>query len=252
MSNKNNATKRFSSRVENYVKYRPSYPTAVLECLREECGLEETAVIADIGSGTGLLSKLFLDNGNQVYGVEPNQAMREAGETFLSQYSTFHSINGTAKETGLSENSVDFITAGQAFHWFDFKNARIEFSRILKQGGTVAGVWNSQDYDGDPFMNAYREKVQKFSPDFQHVKQTNSQSQLEAFFNHQFEHRSFLNEQTFDFESLKGRHLSSSYSPLPDSPNYEPSMVALRELFEAFAVNGRVQFNYITNLFWGQ
>jgi SAM-dependent methyltransferase len=63
---------RFSSRVADYVRYRPSYPSALLDLLRSECALRSGHVIADIGSGTGFLSELFLKNGNRVYGIEPN------------------------------------------------------------------------------------------------------------------------------------------------------------------------------------
>ena len=148
-------TRRFADRVENYVKYRPSYPTAVLTCLQEECGLRETAVIADIGSGTGILSRLFLLNGNAVVGIEPNQEMRQAGERLLADFPTFTSVNGTAEATTLPDNSVDFVTAGQAAHWFDKEKSLPEFRRILRAGGTIALVWNTMAFDASPFMQGY-------------------------------------------------------------------------------------------------
>ncbi|MBA7619377.1 putative methyltransferase [subsurface metagenome] len=112
--------KRFSSRVENYIKYRPSYPLEIIDFLIEKKTLPEDTVIADIGSGTGILTKVFLDNGNQVYGVEPNKDMREAAEKFLQGYTNFSSLEGSAETTGLEENCIDLIIAGQSFHWFDF------------------------------------------------------------------------------------------------------------------------------------
>src|SRR5947209_11876909 len=125
------STSRFSSRVENYIRYRPGYPQSVVELLAGECGLTPTSVVADVGSGTGILTELFLRNGNTVYGVEPNREMREAGEGLLAGYPNFHSVDGRAEATGLPDASVDFVTAGQAFHWFDAQGARAEFSRIL-------------------------------------------------------------------------------------------------------------------------
>src|SRR4051812_26588364 len=104
-----NPTRRFSSRVENYVKYRPSYPAEVVELLAAECGLTPTALVADVGSGTGLLAELFLKNGNHVFGVEPNREMREAGERLLGSYANFTSVNGTAEATTLPDRSVDMI-----------------------------------------------------------------------------------------------------------------------------------------------
>lgn len=113
------STQRFSTRVANYIKYRPLYPPAVLETLGQRCGLTDRSIIADVGSGTGILAEMFLRNGNTVYGVEPNREMREAGERLLVDYPNFHSIDGTAEATALEDGNVDFVTAGQAFHWFN-------------------------------------------------------------------------------------------------------------------------------------
>ncbi len=132
-----NSTTRFSNRVDNYVKYRPHYPAAVIDYLKKEKVLKDNYVIADIGSGTGISSELFLKNGNTVYGIEPNKEMREGGEKYLSGFKNFISINGTAEDTTLKENSIDVITAGQAFHWFDMVKAKKEFKRILKTNGYV-------------------------------------------------------------------------------------------------------------------
>ena len=129
------STKRFSSRVENYIKYRPGYPPDMLDLLKKKCGLPDASVIADIGSGTGILTELFLRNGNPVFGVEPNREMREAAERLLGKHPNFTSISGTAESTTLKNQSVGFITASQAFHWFDRERARREFLRILKPGG---------------------------------------------------------------------------------------------------------------------
>src|SRR6266446_9260655 len=109
-------TERFSNRVENYIRYRPGYPKEIIELLKAECGLFPQSVVADAGSGTGLLAKLFLENGNLVFGIEPNREMRAAGERLLQAYPRFTSIAGTAEATTLPGQSVDFVTAGQAFH----------------------------------------------------------------------------------------------------------------------------------------
>ena len=148
------STRRFSSRVDNYVKYRPSYPPEVVELLAAECGLTPGALVADIGAGTGLLAELFLQNGYRVLGVEPNREMRQAGERLLGDYPHFTSIDGTAEVTTLADKSVDIITAGQAFHWFDREKARAEFARILRPGGWVALVWNERRVDATPFLAA--------------------------------------------------------------------------------------------------
>src|SRR5437773_7925164 len=114
-----NLTRRFSSRVGNYARCRPSYPPEIIEILRQECGLTSDSVIADVASGTGIFTRLLLENGNRVYGVEPNQAMRESGESYLANYRKFTSVPGTAEATTLISASVDLVTAAQAAHWFD-------------------------------------------------------------------------------------------------------------------------------------
>src|SRR5256884_7956858 len=108
------AKQRFSNRVTDYVRYRPGYPSVMLDLLRAECGLRPGHVIADIGSGTGLLSELFLKSGNRVYGVEPNAEMRQAGEEYLASYDRFSSLGGSAESTTLGDSSIEFITARQA------------------------------------------------------------------------------------------------------------------------------------------
>ena len=138
------ATERFSNRVQDYARYRPHYPAAVIGSLQTNCQLLETSVIADVGSGTGILTELFLRHGNPVLAVEPNRQMREAGERLLEGYPHFQSIAGRAEATTLPEQSVDFVTAGQAFHWFDRKKAKAEFSRILKARGWVVLAWNER------------------------------------------------------------------------------------------------------------
>src|SRR5258708_2582165 len=147
-----NATSRFSDRVENYVRYRPGYPPGVLQALRDDCGLAPGHVIADIASGTGIWTRMLLENGNPVFGVEPNTEMREAGERLLAAFPKFTSVAGNAEATTLPDHSVDFITAAQAAHWFDRERARLEFVRILKSRGWLALLWNDRLTRSTPFF----------------------------------------------------------------------------------------------------
>ena len=177
------AKQRFSNRVADYVRYRPSYPPALLDRLRSECGLRAESVIADIGSGTGLLSELFLKNGNRVFGVEPNEAMRLAGEEYLASYDGFVSVNGSAEATTLDDASVNFVTAGQAFHWFDQNAARAEFLRILKPAGWVVVIWNERLTDASPFVREYEDLLRKFGTDYASVKESYpSEEHMRDFF----------------------------------------------------------------------
>lgn len=248
------ATERFSTRVENYVKYRPGYPQSVIELLKDECGLTPSFVIADIGSGTGILSELFLKNGNTVYGVEPNREMREAGERLLGEYGSFRSVDGTAEETTLDEESVDFVTAGQAFHWFDRARARREFLRILKPPGWTAFLWNERRTDTTQFLIDYERMLIRYGTDYQSVNHTNIDDNVirDFFAPADFRLKIFETRQVFDFESLRGRLLSSSYVPEEDEPGYVPMHRELERIFQAHETGGEVAFEYDTKIYYGQ
>jgi SAM-dependent methyltransferase len=247
-------TLRFSSRVRNYVKYRPRYPAAVVQLLADECGLDSSAVIADVGSGTGILSELFLAHGNRVFGVEPNEAMRAAAEELLGGYSSFSSVAGRAEATTLPGNSVDFVTAGQAFHWFVRASARVEFQRILKQEGWVVLVWNERRSGPDPFMQAYERLLQHYATDYTAVDHRFlGDSEIDSFFGPGgHEVASFENSQRFDYEGIEGRLLSSSYAPEQGHPNHAPMLKYLREVFDQYQKDGFITFWYETRVYYGR
>jgi SAM-dependent methyltransferase len=244
---------RFSNRVESYVRYRPSYPKGILETLRDECDLTAASVVADVGSGTGILTKLFLENGNLAYGIEPNARMREAGEEYLREFRLFRSLDGTAESTGLPSASVDFVVAGQAFHWFDAQAARAEFARVLKPQGWVAIVWNHREKDSSPFLRDYELLLRTYGTDYEQVVQKYPENDpLDKFFGEGASHgRSFANRQEFDFAGLRGRLLSSSYAPSEGQRKHEPMLAQLRRIFDRHAREGRVAFEYTTKLYFG-
>ena len=226
----------------------------MIETLARECGLTGNSIIADIGSGTGILCELFLKNGNRVFGVEPNHEMREAGERLLKKYSSFTSVEGTAEATTLPDGSFDFVTAGQAFHWFDREKARQEFFRILKPGGWIVLIWNERLTDTSAFLRAYEELLQKYGADYAAVDLRNVDADaIAAFFSPQpVTLRKFENRQAFDLDGVKGRLLSSSYTPEPGHPNYQPMLDALRAIFNQHNHNGKAAFDYVTLMYLGQ
>ena len=246
--------KRFSDRVENYVKYRPHYPEALLEFMKTECGLDQGSVIADVGSGTGISSELFLYNGNKVYAVEPNDEMRSAAEKIFSNDKNFISVNASAEETGLENNSVDFIIAGQAFHWFDLGKSKSEFRRILKKDGYFFIIWNSRIFR-EGFMDDYDDLLlMKFGTDYDKVNHENIDEEvIRGFFSpNEFSVRNFYIFQEFDFEGLKGRLLSSSYVPNADDPASAEMLIALEKLFDRYNINGKVKMEYDTVVYFGR
>jgi SAM-dependent methyltransferase len=248
------AKHRFSNRVVDYARYRPGYPSEILPLLEQWCGLRPEHAIADIGSGTGLLSKLFLDYGNRVFGVEPNAEMRAAGEEFLRSYAKFTSIAGSAEATTLPSDSVDFVTAGQAFHWFQLPAAREEFHRILKAQGIAVIIWNERLLEETPFLRDYEDLLLRFGTDYSRVSESypRAEQMLEFFHPNEFTSHALTNFQEFDFEGLSGRLRSSSYAPAPGHPQFETMMQELRWIFDAHRQGGVVRMEYRTHVYAGK
>lgn len=248
------AKQRFSSRVADYVRYRPGYPPELLPLLQNWCGLRPEHSIADIGSGTGLLSKVFLEFGNGVYGVEPNAEMRAAGEQFLSSHPKFTSVAGSAEDTTLQPDSVDFVAAGQAFHWFRQPAAREEFHRILKAQGRAIIVWNERLIDDTPFLRDYEALLLRFGTDYAKVNESypRAEQMLEFFHPNEFTSHALPNFQESDYAGLAGRLRSSSYAPAPGHPQFESMIAELRRIFDQHHQNGVVHMEYRTRVYTGK
>lgn len=248
------ATHRFTNRVDNYTKYRPGYPDELLLLLRQEACLSARSRIADVGSGTGIFTQLLLNEGYTVYAVEPNEAMRNAADEQLSGNKKYHSVSGTAEATTLAGRSVELIVCAQAFHWFDAQKTKIEFERILKPGGKVALIWNNRQVEADDFSIAYEFLLQQQASDY---KRVNHQNLTEANFNAFFKDGSyqlarFPNVQVFDFEGLAGRAFSSSYVPAQDTPEGIAFMKQLKEVFNSYQADGKVNVRYETEVYLGE
>jgi SAM-dependent methyltransferase len=245
---------RFSNRVEDYVRYRPSYPPDLLAFLWQRTGLDPTVRVADIGSGTGIFSRLLIEAGATVFAVEPNAAMRAAAEAAFGGQPRFASLEGTAEATGLPERSVSLITCAQAFHWFDPASARREFVRILSPDGWCALIWNTPVRDGSAFALGYEKIKTEFGTDFERIRHESIPlERFTAFFGRpDWDKRRFANSQTLDYSGLKGRLLSSSYAPKPGQPGHVPMLAALEELYARCQQGGFVRMDYATELFLGQ
>jgi SAM-dependent methyltransferase len=247
------ATQRFSSRVDNYVRYRPAYPNEVVDLLKKECSLTSNSVVADIAFGTGIFTRMLLENGNRVFGVEPNEEMRRAGERFLEGFPGFTSVAGMAEATTLPDHRVDIITAAQAAHWFDREKARREFIRVLKLGGWTVLLWNERRTDSTPFLREYEHLLLAYGTDYREVRHERTTSEIADFFAPSpFRSCRFEMRQEVDYTALEGRLLSSSYTPMPDHAHYEPMLRELRRVFDAHQANGHVSLDYNTLVYYGQ
>ncbi|MHA2181682.1 MAG: methyltransferase domain-containing protein [Promethearchaeota archaeon] len=240
--------KRFSSRVENYTQFRPSYPPKIINFLIEKKILSKQTIIADVGSGTGILSELFLKNGNKVFGVEPNSEMRRAAERILNNYPNFVSISSSAENTSLLSDSIDLITVGQAFHWFDVDRTKKEFKDILKSDGHIVIIWNNRRKSGKGFSRQYEEFILKYGTDYKEVRK--NEKKIDQLY--KYDKEVFYNFQDLDFEGLKGRLLSVSYIPLEGEPNYENMLKELFEVFNKYKQKGKVRVEYDTEVHYGK
>ncbi|HTH83720.1 MAG TPA: class I SAM-dependent methyltransferase [Mucilaginibacter sp.] len=247
-------TQRFSNKVKDYIKYRPSYPDEAIDFLAHEAKLSANSVIADVGSGTGIFTQLLLAKGYTVYAVEPNQPMREAADKQLKNDTNFHSVNGTAEESTLPDYSIDLVVCAQAFHWFDQLQTKAEFKRILKPKGLVALIWNNRQIDADEFAVSYELLLQQQGSDY---KEVNHRNITDVDFNNFFKDGKyqlvkFNNVQVFDMDGLAGRAFSSSYIPAKHTEAGAVFLQSLQELFYLYQVNGTVNFQYQTEIYLGR
>lgn len=249
------STLRFGNRVDDYARYRPGYPAALVPWLAARCGLGAGDAVADIGCGTGLFTRDLLLAGLRVHGVEPNAPMRAAGQQFLAEFgAAFEAGGGTAEATGLAPASVRLVTAAQAFHWFRPQPTRAEFARILQPGGHVALIWNVRRED-TPFLADYEALLQRHAPEYaaSGVPAQADEAVIGAFFTPRgYDSRSFDYVQRFDRAGLRGRLLSSSYAPAAGTPGHAPMLEELDALFDAHQHGGLVDFAYDTRVFVGR
>jgi SAM-dependent methyltransferase len=248
-----NNSERFTNRVNYYAKYRPSYPEGYLDYLVKEVGFNRESVVADIGAGTGILSKLLAPRVKAVFAVEPNSGMRLAAAEYCKNTPNAAVINGSAEATTLPASSVDFITAAQSFHWFNLEQARQEFRRILKPGGKVALVWNVRDTTS-PFGKEYENLLKYFCTDY-HSSGGGSTENLAyrlLFKNAEYDNHVFPNDRRVDLETLLGYALSTSYAPIRGDANYPAFIKSLKEIYERFAESGGLLLSMTTQSYVGE
>lgn len=246
-------TERFTDRVDSYVASRPGYPAEVLDLVRDQAGLDGPFTVADVGSGTGIFSRLLLERGAVVYAVEPNRPMRTAAESASGAHPRFHSLAGRAEATTLPDASVDLVTAAQAFHWFDPAAARREWLRILRRPAWALLVWNERLTEGEPFLAAFERFTTAWGTDYRQVRRAWVRgADMASFFGAgAWNERVFPNAQSLDREGLIARVASSSYMP-SSGPRHRAMSAALDRLFDDHQRDGRVTLVYETRVYLGR
>lgn len=246
-------TGRFSERVDDYVRARPMYPPAALDFLAAGGKLSPGDAVADVGSGTGILTGLLIDRGLSVFAIEPNAAMRRAAQDALGARPEFHSVDGRAEATGLPDSSVRMVAAAQAFHWFDPAEARREFRRILQPKGVVALLWNERLTGPDPFSRDYEGLLLDFGTDYRQVDHRRiDATALERFFGRAPVSRAFPHAQSLDGGGLRARLLSSSYTPAAGMAGHGEMLEELGRLFARHQVSGHIKMMYDCHMHIGR
>ena len=232
------AAERFTGRVEVYERYRMRFPAAVLDVLRERCGLSPAKLVADVGAGTGMLSELFLAAGNCVIAVEPNAEMRAACERLCATYAGLRVVDAAAEATGLDDASVDLVSVGRAFHWFDQARATAEFRRILKPGGWVVLVSNRRAQDGSDMLREYEDLLRTYGNDYAALhRESRSSEGLRRFGGEDFRVR-IAGEQKLTLEEFRGQTQSYSVVPKPGDAGFGAMQTALKEFFARWSAEG--------------
>lgn len=201
-----NPRSRFTSRAENYAKYRPSYPSKVIDRILTD--LKSELVAADIGAGTGISSRLLAERGIRVLALEPNTAMRQLAQP----HPLVEFYDSSAEETQIPDATVDLITCFQAFHWFNPEPALREFARILKPRGRLAVVWHNRDRE-DKFTRKYSSLTRKASNNNSELRYGTERYLRDTLWFDPVRHLVFPYQQALSFQALIGRAMSTSYIP---------------------------------------
>jgi SAM-dependent methyltransferase len=244
---------RFTGRVEAYRRYRPRYPREIIPLLVDRSSLAPSSVVADIGAGTGMLAELFLEHGNQVLAVEPNAEMRAACAELAAQYPRLRCINGTAEQTGLANQSVDFIAVGRAFHWFDHSRCRPEFLRVLRPNGWMLIAGLGPRRGSEPVEQDYEKVLDTHGIDYaaHRNRYAIGHAARQFFGSDEVEKAEFPGIERLNYQALEGRMLSLSVTPRPDDPRFPAFRQALKAYFEQYQVNGEIDLPTNCKIYFG-
>jgi len=234
---------KFSDKADNYAKYRQGYSEDILEYF-SEYGFSSNSIVADVGSGTGKLTKIFLENGNTVYAIKPNDNMRNIADSLLNGFKNYISINGSAENSTLQNGIIDFVVVGQAFHWFDAPKALIEFKKILKKNGVLSIIWYHRKTD-TPFWKGYENILKDNIPEYKGSNYRNFTDEImEKYFSGDYKKVEKIYSRELDFVELLGSFSSSSYTPKEDTIEYRNLSKLLNGIFIKYMKNNKIISNF--------
>jgi ubiquinone/menaquinone biosynthesis C-methylase UbiE len=243
-------TQRFTTRAENYARYRWDYADAAIQAVCEIARLTPNSVVADVGSGTGLLTRHFVERAGRVVAIEPNAAMRSRAEQALAHFPAFVSLAGRAEAIPLPDHSVDLIAVGQALHWFAAEASKQEFLRILKPGGWLAVMGNSST---GPAYNQALNDLRSEAYGWDSSEENKGPGKpVDYYLGTGYQKLDFPTSTTLTWESFFGGLSSHSHAPQEDSPFYSHFREQARKIFEQFCEEDRMLVDYATKISIGQ
>ncbi len=247
------ALKICSERIENYLRYQPGYPKKLLNFLYEEVGFLRESVIADIGSGTGILTRLLLERGSRVVAIESDHQMRDIAERLLNdEFQRFVSLNATAENTTLSDESVNYIVCAHSLNSLNIDKCRDEFFRIIKPSGAVVFLYNRLDQE-EGFLKEHQSLLNQYRvyPEKNFSRELSENEIFRFYASATYNHFSFPNRQSLDFEGARAILLSDSSLPEQGEDGYNDMLEELYNIFERYNQNRKVFINYTTEAYIG-
>ena len=220
---------------------RPPYPQECIDYVIKKMGIPSGGIVADIGAGTGILTKPFLDAGCTVYAVEPNGDMFAELKKNLSRYQDARLLQATAEKTDIPAHICDAVVVGTAFHWFDKDQFRAECQRVLKNNKCVAILRIANNTEGDKLLDQDKHFTER---DLNAAKE---------FFGEGFqEHLNFEYTERFDEEKYINNLLSSATAPLPNDVTFEKYVSRCREVFRKYFPSGVAELPFAVNCYIGR
>ncbi|HLO27660.1 MAG TPA: class I SAM-dependent methyltransferase [Anaerolineales bacterium] len=245
-------TEIYSTKAEKYAKYRWDYSLQAIEAIIQIAHVTEQTLAADIGAGTGMLTKHFAGRVRHIYAVEPNDEMRKIAEGQLERFENCSVIKGCAEAIPLGNQSVDLITVAQALHWFDPTRTRAEFRRVLKPKGWLTAIRN---YGVDQTLNQAMGRIcaEADRAGLLEAVPHPEEKPVSYYCGHEdIQRLTYEIEEKQNWDEFIGSLLSASYMPEESHPSYPRLERVARQVFDDLSENGELRVRGETELIIGQ